>query len=327
LNIIDLFNRIGEKWCSMEKNNLNKQNLLNLKQLFSGLLDYLLVFSVLQFVLVRFFAFLFTPLSFICVAFTAFILTSLVEAFLLTTWGKTIGGAILGIEIKDKVTSKKLSLKQALSKMFFFSSSHKIVTTPSPFFMKWGGVLVIAASSWLGFNESFFSLKKPVVSSIEHITVEGWKTFHSDEIGFAVDFPTDPYKLENTLDLPGRRSVIFQEIKSLKEQIAYSVSYLHIPKKWLMFRSSTILNGALKVLTDAQYNSEVVQKQVVSHRKYPALDFYIKQGDEILKGRLILVGSTLYRVMITQPKADEFSSDLQLFVDSFEPVEKKTALS
>jgi hypothetical protein len=305
----------------MKKNNFS---FLNFKQLASHFLNFILVFSAVQFILVRFFAFLFTPVSFLLVAVGAFILTALIEAILLAICGKTVGGVILGIIVREKDSPKKLSFKQALAKLFFISSSHRIENKSSSFLVKWGAACLIAVSCWMGFTESISSLKRISVPTVVHNTVEGWKTFHSEEIGFTVDFPTEPYKLENTLELPGRNHPInFQEIKSQKdENTAYSVSYLRIPKKWLMFRSATLLNGALKMLTDAQYNSEIVDKQIVSHRRYPALDFSIKQGDEMLKGRLILVGSTLFRVMMTQPKTQEFT-DFRVFVDSFKPVEKK----
>lgn len=158
------------------------------------------------------------------------------------------------------------------------------------------------------------------ISSVA-VVAEGWKVSTGSDHPFKVAFPESPADGKGTLQLPGRNnSLEFKELRSTTmEGVVYSLSYLDLPKRWMIFRAHTILGTALKLITEQNFEAEIVANTKTEHGAHPAIDFTIKEGGSKQQGRMILVGNTLYRLMVIAPENVEIGEQhVQPFVSSFE---------
>ncbi len=153
------------------------------------------------------------------------------------------------------------------------------------------------------------------------VVAEGWKVATGSDHPFKIAFPESPADGKGTLQLPGRNnSLDFKELRSTTvEGIVYSLSYLDLPKRWMIFRAHTILGTALKLISEQNFQAEIVANIKTEHGAHPAIDFIIKEGNSRQQGRMILVGNTLYRLMVITPENVEIGEQhVQSFVSSFE---------
>ncbi len=178
-------------------------------------------------------------------------------------------------------------------------------------------VLVIVICCGFLFFEKFAS---NITSYCEEkVAARGWTQYTSDDGQFSIAFPKEPKIASKKFDFPNEESIDLNEYKVEKEA-SFAVSYLNLPKKWRLFSSNTLLKGALNVVLKQLTGTELLEKKMIKYKNYPAMEFVLKEGENIIKGRLILVKETLYRLMVTDyPDTSHNKQQHEAFLDSFEP--------
>jgi hypothetical protein len=151
---------------------------------------------------------------------------------------------------------------------------------------------------------------------------EGWVQYYSMTRGFTVNFPDQPQEEVKQLEIPDSGKVLdYQEVSiQPKKDVLYSVSYMELPSKWRWAGSNTLLKGALDLYV--KYNpivSEVLNREIFLYQNHRALDFHLKQGDNEVQGRFVLVDNTLYKLTVVYPSSlREDVKEGQPFLDSFD---------
>ena len=150
--------------------------------------------------------------------------------------------------------------------------------------------------------------------------MEGWQSYTSEKGGFRVLFPSDPQEEAKHLPLPDQnRSLKYNELTSYQnKKVYYSVSYMKLPGKWKLAGTSRILQGALEGIVEHTPESELLLKHFTKYKSYRALDFHYTQAGENVQGRLILVGTTLFRLTVSYPPSLAHKLQQEEFLNSFE---------
>jgi hypothetical protein len=146
---------------------------------------------------------------------------------------------------------------------------------------------------------------------------EGWMRLAPTLAKFSVHLPKAPDFNSTNLSV-GSRTLIYQEYVSTPlEDVHYVVGVIELPKRWKLAGSKTLLNKALDLAVKEVPDVQLISKNMVKHGPYSALDFHLKMGEVEKKGRLILVGATLYRLSVSLPSEKMEGADLHPFIDSF----------
>ena len=240
------------------------------------------------------------------------------EALLISRWGTTPGKKLFGLQVRNHLGGKLpywISLKRSLVlgvrpgliKQKMVSVKRKIIGTIVCVMSLFGAVFEQELSDYTtGFRGAG--------------SVEGWQSYTSEEGGFKILFPSDPQEEHKVIPLPEHnRTLYYNELKSFQEKkVSYSVSYMKLPRKWKLAGSSRILQGALDGIVEHLPNCQLFSKQFGKHKTYRSLDFHFQQDGEEVQGRLILAGTTLYRLTATYPPSLAGKVQKQEFIDSFE---------
>ena len=240
-----------------------------------------------------------------------------IEAFLISKWGTTPGKAFFGLSVHD-AEGQNLSYPAALKWSLFFIGR--------------AGVMRQKAVSWkrklCGFITSFAFVLAAIYGNVlgfwsvaleKGISPENWVEYSSDDAGFKISFPTDPEAASKELVIPDSGKVLnYKEITSDDEKIYYSVTHLDLPRKWRLAGNTTLLKGVLDQMVKHTANSVLIEKEFKMYRNHRVLDFRMSQGKEEVKGRLIIVGGTLYKLTISYPPSHAKDLQENLFLDSFE---------
>ena len=280
-------------------------------QICRRLIDYSLFYLILN-ALSQFLPGIFSEFSQILLVVMLIILFAPVEALFLSTWGRTPGMFLCGITLRD-VLGKKLTFRKAFKWALFLERRKNEVVAEQ----KKGKVLGIIASliCLMGvFTAS--GLKDSLLQT--HETINGWVHYTSKEAGFSADFPAKPTQEQKVLEITSvRRNLNYDEFMARSnENVVYSISYIELPKKWGVFSSSTLLKGALTVITESSFEAKLASKSLTSFMHHPALNFHIKEGENEIKGRLVLVGTTLYKLSVTY-NPSQTTQDTDLNIDQF----------
>lgn len=283
-----------------------------------------------------------------------------VEALFLTLFGTTPGKALLGIHIRDKAQNKPsfgTAIKRAQTVCFrglglgipfinvacaylalrdikrngavwdkeldvytahrlgkkFISSAIALSIVSSPFLME-------------EFRDYIFDTKRPlfkdmvIKGDLASLTDVKWKNFNDPNGGFTIEFPEKPQEDSSELAVPNS-SLPLTEVKcSPKEDIHYSVMYTTLPSKWLSYSPSLVLKGSLKYISK-HMKTRIIEKSVKKFKNRPALDYIFFDGRIETAGKLILIGSTLYKVEVKYPYAEraKIQGSLDKFLSSFSP--------
>jgi len=240
-----------------------------------------------------------------------------VEALLLMLFGTTPGKALLGIKICHR-TGAKLSFWQGLKRASGFASSGVIHQVPLTFKRMLAAMVIVLSCSLMSIFGN--ALTKWTIGFERGISNEGWVQYIHDEGEFKVHFPHDPKEEQKQLEIPNANKVLdYQELQATQnKKVHYSVTYMELPRKWKIAGSSTLLKGALEIMVKYLPETAIVNKQFTTHQTYRALDFHLKQGEDEVEGRLILVGMTLYKLTVIYPP--ELAETIQEtpFFDSFD---------
>ena len=241
-----------------------------------------------------------------------------IEAFCMAQWSTTPGKKIFGLQVRTHIGGKLpfwLCLKRAslwgirpgVLKQKTIGIKRKFV----------GYVVLLASIFGAGFQQELSDFS---TGYAKHQTVDGWIDYSSEKGGFRVLFPTDPQEESKIISLPEQnRNLNYHELKSLQNgKISYSVSFMKLPKKWKLAGSSRILQEALDGIVEHTSGAKLLTKSFAKYQSYRALDFHITQDGEEIQGRLIMVGTTLYRLTVSYPPSYANQLQHQEFLSSFE---------
>jgi hypothetical protein len=232
-----------------------------------------------------------------------------IEAFLIKKWGTTPGKKLFGMTIPA------ITWKESFKRAFFLGKRERVIFRPITLW-RYVVALMIACSA----GSSLFYGKDLFEAPIHYeqkMTDHGWVQYTAEDGRFSVNFPKKPQNLSTTVEVPNEGPINLSEFK-VEKDASFSVSYLDLPKKWKIFSSNTLLKGAMKVIHEHMPGTELLDKTIVKHKNYPAMDFKMKEGENEIEGRIILVGNTLYRLMVTYYPDTPRSQQHHTFVESFD---------
>lgn len=161
---------------------------------------------------------------------------------------------------------------------------------------------------------------------VQHMVAKAWKAYKCKDGGFIVHFPTKPTVEEKVLPMPsGKQELCYSEYTSQPEEdVTYSVAFLDLPKKWTMFGTKTLLKESLNIIVENTPGLQIKTKefnQLEDGRK--VLDFQGMCGEKYVEGRLLLDGSTLFKIEAVHPSDEVNDSHIQKFLESFNLAFKK----
>lgn len=232
-----------------------------------------------------------------------------IEMVLLKGCRTTPGKKLFGISFPF------LSWRSSFKHAFLVQRSSDLLIRPIGF-KRYMFALILACSVgsalFLGNN-----VAEAAIHYEQQVTKDGWVQYVSDDGRFQVHFPKKPQQTLATFDVPNGEQINLSEFKAHKEA-EFSVSYIDLPKKWKLFGPSTLLKGAMNVVMEHKPGAELIDKRLVKHKNYPAIDFRMKEGDNIIEGRLILVGNTLYKLWVVYFPDTPREEQHETFLGSFE---------
>ncbi len=296
-------------------------------RIFSGIVDYSLFF-LLEMLFVSFLPFYFEEIFYFILAAATPLLWIPCEALLTSTWGTTMGKAMCGIVVRTG-KGEKVNFKNALLKACCLKKSEAYSFSKNTFFRvtQWivigGTVIGCWGSTILGIPvmNQYMNVYEEYYST--PIAKDGWINYVADAKGFTVLLPSYPEETSQSFDNPHTRDALtYHEYKSCneKEKVCYSVGYLDLPRSWRFAGANTLLKGALGIVVEHEAGSSLVNSSLSRHQKNPAIDFEISKDSNVLKGKLVLIGRTMYRIMVTEPagSARVDSTQMYTFMDSFQ---------
>lgn len=233
-----------------------------------------------------------------------------VEAICLRLWGRTPGRALMGIASVAKGSWKEAFREAVLLRM---ARDYRKLSW-------WRGLMgVVVAAGGLFVGMSGDGVARLSVGLDRPLSDEGWTQYVHQEGGFKVHFPDSPEETAKQLEIPQADQVLeYQEITAQQKRVQYSVTYMELPRKWKLAGSNMILKGVLDLLVQYTPNAALVHKEMINHQAHRAIDFHMQQDGQEVHGRLILVGTTLYKLTVSYPAhlAEELKDDP--FLESFD---------
>ena len=240
-----------------------------------------------------------------------------IEAILISRTKTTLGKALFGIRVETHLAEKLpfgISLKRAL----FLGRRPGIIRRKK----------VGVARVLLGFTilcsllgGSYFEKEIACYTTgfEKYRNIEGWKEYTSTDGKFSVNFPEEPSHESGILPVPSqKKNLNYDEFKSFQtKKVYYSVSYIELPKKWKMAGANRLLKGALELMVKDSPETVLLNKNMTKHRNLRALDYHLTQGEDEVQGRLVLVGTTLFRLTAVYPPSLAHQLQHDEFVDSF----------
>ena len=279
--------------------------------------DYLLLFLVGGSISM-FFPWFIDTLYYLAFALAVPFLWIPIEALLVSLTATTPGKALFGIKIFER-TGRKLSYWESFKAACFFVPKNIAIRQMALSFKRRITALIIIAGCAIA---SIFgnALTKWSIGLEKGISTEGWIQYAHEDAGFKVHFPNDPQQESKLLPIPEANKVLnYEEIKTHQnKEVFYSVTYMDLPRKWKMAGSTTLLKGALDIMVKYMPGTTIIEKKFSTHQTHRSLDFRLQQGDQHVKGRLILDGTTLYKLTITYPPSLEAELQDNPFLDSFD---------
>lgn len=235
-----------------------------------------------------------------------------IEALLIYKWQTTPGKKLFGLSLPT------LTWAECCERAFFFKRTKDLqVKTIGLKRYLIALMLACSAGSALFLGED---ISEAAVEYEHQVTGSGWIQYVSDNGKFQVQFPKKPVEQEpKQFEMSNGSPLQVSEFKATpKGEAEFSVSYLELPKKWKLFSANTLLKGAMKVVHEHTPGATIVEKKLVKHKSFPAMDFKMKDGEKEIEGRLILVGSTLYKLWVVYSPDTPREQQHEIFLSSFE---------
>ncbi len=241
-----------------------------------------------------------------------------VEALLISKWGTTPGKALFGLNVrgaKGELLTYSEACKWSLCLRKRTAAIHQKSIT-------WKRKLGAFITSSVFMLSAIFGnvLSLWTVGLEKGLSPDGWVQYSNDDAGFKISFPTDPEEADKELVIPDSGKVLnYTEISTGEnEKVQYSVTHLDLPRKWRLAGNTTLLKGVLEQMVKHTAGSMLMEKEFKTIGSHRVLDFRMKQGKEEIKGRLIIISGTLYKLTITYPPSHVNKVQDDLFLDSFE---------
>lgn len=294
----------------------NSKNPSTTFRVLAQLVDYLSLFLVGG-TISLFFPWFIDTLYYLIFALTVPLLWVPIEALLVSLAGTTPGKSLFGIKIFD-IMGRKLSYWESFKAALRFNSKGVVRQLPLSFKRRITALAIIVGCMVISIFGN--ALTNWSIGLERGISNTGWTQYAYEDAGFKVHFPNDPQEESKQLAVPGADKVLdYQELTTHQnKQVYYSVSYMELPRKWKIAGSSTLLKGALTIMVRHMPDTKLVEKRFTTHQNHRALDFRLKEGEQEVKGRLILVGMTLYKLTVTYPPDLEQELQENPFLDSFD---------
>lgn len=152
-----------------------------------------------------------------------------------------------------------------------------------------------------------------------------WEKFYATEGNFKIEFPTHPKRETTTKNKISNSKITFDQTSYMSidsDQSSYIVVYYVYSDK-IKREPKDMLNDAMNAsIYPAGLNAELLYSKFVTFHQYPALDYVVKDKDNIyVRSRLILTDNkTMYGIFASFANTD--SSKYDKFLNSFELVGK-----
>lgn len=272
------------------------------------------------------------------------------ETLFLTLLGTTPGKALFGLRVRT-AEGKKLSIREATMRslsegwknlipinlgylLYFVQTQGEMPLDKKHQFsvetFKRSKFRTILGSLLLGLSFTTFFFEEELV---QKMTKSGglfqfvggskeWSAFTQTKEEFSIQFPKTPEEINKKLPVPGGAPLdYFEHMFKSDDDVIYSVSYTTLPNSLLKWSSGLVLKGSIKIIATQLTHAEIRTKRVVQWKEHPALDFRLYQPGREIQGRLILIGSTLYKVEVNYPNElkNDVSENVSYFVESFSP--------
>jgi hypothetical protein len=279
--------------------------------------DYSLLFLAIGLVTL-FLPFFYGPLFYYILAAALPLIWAPIEAFCVSKWGTTPGKALFGLSVRNAVGSL-LNYTDALKWSLFLPGRKGIVRQKGVSWKRKLCAFLISSSFMTGAIYGNV-LALWTVGLEKGISPTGWVQYSSEDVGFKVSFPTDPEAASKELVIPDSGKILeYKEITSGEnEKVQYSLSHLELPRKWRLAGDTTLLKGVLDLIVSHTEGAVLIEKEFKALGPHRVLDFKIKQGKDEVKGRLIIVAGTLYKLTVVYPPSHASKLEDNLFLDSFE---------
>jgi hypothetical protein len=244
-----------------------------------------------------------------------------IEALLISRYGTTPGLALFRAKVHTEIGGD-LTFMQAFKRALSPKKSDSVVFQKTMSFKRKCVAFIVAGCAIFAaiFGKPITYYSMGIDTKIRNS--DGWVQYYSMTRGFTVNFPDSPQEEAKQLEIPDSDKVLdYQEVSTqLKKDVVYSVSYMELPSKWRWAGSNTLLKGALDLyVKHNSVMSEVLNREIFLYQNHRALDFHLKQGDNEVQGRFILVDNTLYKLTVTYPSTlQEDVKEGQPFLDSFD---------
>lgn len=241
-----------------------------------------------------------------------------IEALSISLTGTTPGKMFFGLSIVGE-EGKNLSLGASLKRSFFIGSLGTIIRSTLGLgrkifgglmilFCVLSGIFTIAMKNFEDVNDPFGRLP-------------GWVNYADSDERFTIDFPKNPEYQSKQIEVPRAGEPInYEEYVVEVKNASYSVSYVDFPKKWRLLGSNKLLKKSLDLLVAHDTEpGQLMSKSLTLHGNHPALDFVLKKAEQEVHGRLVLVGTTLYKLAVGYPDEMHEKAVHLHFLDSFNP--------
>jgi len=157
----------------------------------------------------------------------------------------------------------------------------------------------------------------------EKIESGQWIAFSPQMEKFVAFFPVSPKKVKKEIAISeGTTHIEYNEYQcSTTEGGNYSISCIALPNVLLKWGSTSILNGAFKLLLKSlNQKVEIMGKQSSLFKAFPALDYEHYTQESGTSGMLVLVDKILYKIEVSYPLNDRTKrlDELKKFIDLFE---------
>lgn len=179
-------------------------------------------------------------------------------------------------------------------------------------------VLVTLAVSAFYYSDDNISRKASTTSMATTASTEqsdSWQMFTSVEENFRINLPTYPTKSSNTEKLKDVNVPTTQYVSNAPNGDQYMIQYAVYPVK---LDQNLALEGTVNGSVNSDPSNKLVESAITTYQNFPAIDYLIYNNQESLyiKGRNVLVGSTLYMTLVVSK--ERLPSEYAKFANSFE---------
>jgi len=146
-----------------------------------------------------------------------------------------------------------------------------------------------------------------------------WQTYSYAGNGFSISLPASPEATHQELALPNSQLKIPYDIyvSDPTDKVSYLVGVAKYPPEINVTVPENNLKAAVNGTLGSTPGGKLISSDATHYLNYPAIDFSIEGGNYNMRGRYILVGHTLYQLMVAFDKSTAVDPDYSTFIDSF----------